>query len=154
MPLIILAALIGIPLIELYILIAVGGSIGAFSTIILCLLTAGIGLTLVRAQGLDLMRSIDGKVAADEPIGMDILHGLMLLVAGLVLMFPGFATDVLGGLLLLPPVRAALIRVGLVGHLMTFRSKQGGTKGSPGQRPTIIIEGDIVTNDEDQSGPR
>lgn len=108
--LLLLALVIGVPLIELYFLIQVGSEIGALSTIVLTLLTAVIGTWLVRMQGLGVLARVGRSMAADELPALDLMDGALLLVAGLFLLLPGFLTDALGFLLLVPPVRQWLIR--------------------------------------------
>lgn len=108
--LLLLALVIGVPLIELYVLIQVGSQIGALPTLVLTLLTAAIGIALVRRQGLGVLARVGRALAADELPALDLLDGVLLLVAGFFLLLPGFITDTLGFLLLVPPVRQWLIR--------------------------------------------
>lgn len=111
MPILLLLALVvGVPLIELYLLIEVGSEIGALPTILLTLLTAAIGTWLVRMQGLGVLARVARSLAADELPALELMDGALLLVAGLFLLLPGFLTDALGFLLLVPPVRHRLIR--------------------------------------------
>lgn len=110
---IILFVLIGFPLLELSILIEVGGDIGALSTIGLCILTAAVGLRLVKAQGMQVMARVQERTEQGEPIGIELVHGFFLLMAGIMLVFPGFVTDSFGILLLIPPVRQFLGTLGI-----------------------------------------
>lgn len=101
---------VGVPLLELYFLIQVGSEIGAIPTIGLSILTAVIGASLVRLQGFAvLMRVRDASQRGEVP-ALEMLHGALLLLAGLVLLLPGFFTDVIGFLLLVPALRRRLIR--------------------------------------------
>ncbi len=97
------------PLVELYVLIRVGAQIGAFSTILLCVLTAVIGGIIVRYQGLQLLWQARAQLAAGMPPMAATLHGAMLALAGVLLFVPGFVSDALGFLLLIPAVRRAII---------------------------------------------
>ncbi len=97
------------PLIELYVLIRVGASIGALSTILLCVLTAVLGGVIIRYQGLQLLWQARAQLAAGMPPMATTLHGAMLALAGLLLFVPGFVSDALGFLLLVPAVRRAII---------------------------------------------
>jgi len=108
--LLLLVPLIGAPLIELYFLIKVGSVIGALPTIALTLGTAALGIWLVRLQGLGVLARVGRSLAADELPALELMDGALLLVAGLFLLLPGFVTDALGFLLLVPPVRHRLIR--------------------------------------------
>ena len=109
MPLLLLI-LVGIPLLELYLLIQVGSEIGALPTIGLSILTAIIGTYLVRVQGFAVLMRVRDMLDRDETPALEVLDGALLLIAGLMLILPGFLTDTLGFLLLIPPLRRLLIR--------------------------------------------
>jgi len=98
------------PLIELYFLIQVGSVIGALPTILLSILTAVIGGYLVRMQGLKVLMRVRSMLDRGETPALELLDGAVLLLCGFALMLPGFITDVVGFVLLIPPVRQALIR--------------------------------------------
>ena len=100
---------IGAPLVELYLLIQVGSRIGALSTISLCLFTAALGGILVRWQGLSVLMRVRETLGRDEVPALELLEGAAILIAGVLLMLPGFVTDTLGFLLLVPPLRQALV---------------------------------------------
>lgn len=100
---------IGLPLIELYILIQVGAEIGAFSTILLSVLTAVLGAWLVRHQGFSVLRRVRELLDRHELPAIEVVDGALLLVAGLCLLLPGFVTDSFGFMLLIPPLRRILI---------------------------------------------
>jgi UPF0716 protein FxsA len=101
---------IGVPLIELYLLIQVGSEIGALPTIGLSVLTAILGAYLVRLQGFSVLRRVYEMMDRDEVPALEVMDGALLLMAGLMLLLPGFLTDALGFLLLIPPLRRLLIR--------------------------------------------
>ena len=107
--LIFLTIFIGAPLVELYLLIQVGSRIGALSTISLCLFTAALGGLLVRWQGLSVLMRVREALGREEVPALELLEGAAILIAGVLLMLPGFVTDTLGFLLLIPPLRQALI---------------------------------------------
>ncbi len=96
---------IGLPLIELYLLIKVGAHLGAVPTIGLAILTALIGTWLVRRQGFGVLMRVREAMAQDQVPALELLDGALLLVAGLFLLLPGFLTDAVGFLLLIPPLR-------------------------------------------------
>ncbi|MCU7959655.1 MAG: FxsA family protein [gamma proteobacterium symbiont of Bathyaustriella thionipta] len=104
-----LLVLISVPMIELYVLISVGSEIGAFSTIALTLFTAALGIWLVRLQGLGTALRAREAMARGETPAMEMMEGALLSVAGFMLLFPGFISDSLGFLLLLPPLRKWLV---------------------------------------------
>ena len=100
---------VGATLLEIFVFIEVGSAIGAWSTIALIMLTAIVGLSLVRIQGLQTLMEAQRKVNLGEPPAREMLAGIMLAMSGVLLLLPGFVSDLGGVLLLLPPVRAALI---------------------------------------------
>lgn len=101
--------LVGVPLVELYLLIQVGSEIGALPTIGLSILTAVIGTFLVRVQGFSILLRVRETVDRGEVPAIEVLDGALLLIAGVLLLLPGFITDALGFLLLVPPLRRFLI---------------------------------------------
>lgn len=129
---------VGIPLLELYLLIQVGSEIGALPTIGLTILTALIGGILVRMQGFAVLMRVRGAMARDEVPALDMLEGALLLVAGLMLLLPGFFTDAVGFLLLVPALRRWLVLryVRIVPH--TVEGYARGEDSGP-----RVIEGDF-----------
>lgn len=101
---------ITIPLVELYFLIQVGGEIGALPTIALSVLTALIGGTLVRLQGIGVLMRVRRTAESGGVPALELMDGVALLFAGFALLLPGFFTDAVGFLLLIPPVRHRLMR--------------------------------------------
>jgi UPF0716 protein FxsA len=101
---------VGAPLIELFFLIQVGSVIGALPTILLSILTAVIGGWLVRLQGLGVLMRVRATMERGETPALELLDGAVLLLCGFALLLPGFITDAVGFLLLIPPLRQALIR--------------------------------------------
>lgn len=102
-----LFAFIGVPVLEIYLFISIGGEIGVFNTLGVVVLTAIVGAWLTRSQGMAVLARIqqatgEGRVPADE-----LVEGALILLAGAVLLTPGFFTDACGFLLLIPPTRAA-----------------------------------------------
>lgn len=98
------------PLVEMYMLIEVGSRIGAWPTIGLVVLTAVIGVALLKRQGLRTLRSAQDRLAGGEVPAAEVVEGLLLAVAGALLLTPGFATDAAGFLALVPAVRARVAR--------------------------------------------
>lgn len=108
MPLILLLIIVSVPIVELMLLIEVGRYIGAVYTVGLVILTAAIGVTLVRLQGLSAMQRAQASLDENRlPVGAA-ADGVFLLFAGGLLLFPGFITDAIGLLLLIPVVRRRL----------------------------------------------
>jgi len=99
------ALFILLPLAELYLLIEVGSGIGGFSTIALCLLTAALGGILVRHQGMRTLLQAKELMDQGQPPAEQMLHGVMIAISGVMLFIPGFITDLIGFLLLIPIIR-------------------------------------------------
>ena len=97
------------PIIEIYLLIQVGQVIGAGWTIFLVVFTAVIGVWLLRIQGLSTLTRAQQKLQHNELPAREILEGMGLVVAGALLLTPGFFTDTVGFLLLFPPTRIWLV---------------------------------------------
>ena len=101
----VLIALILVPVVEIYLFIKIGGQIGAFNTISLIFLTAIIGVFYARYEGLNTLRSGFSQLIKNEAPIYDIISGAAIAFAALLLIIPGFATDLLGFLLILPLTR-------------------------------------------------
>lgn len=108
MPIIIVLLFIGIPMLELSVLIDVGTEIGVFGVVGLTILTAAVGLYLVRQQGLKVMQDMQEATRSGQPAGAALVHGFFIAVAGVLLFLPGFITDAIGALFLVPPIRMLL----------------------------------------------
>lgn len=109
MPLLLLV-LIGVPIIEIALFIEVGGYIGLWPTLATILVTAVIGAGLVRAQGLATLAKAQAEVDAGRPPVRELFDGVCILIAGALLLTPGFMTDALGLALLVPGFRSVLGR--------------------------------------------
>ena len=107
---ILLLLFIFVPIIEIGLFIQVGGFLGLWPTIALVLVTAFVGASLVRSQGIQTLMSVQGRLQQGEMPAQQILEGVMLAVAGVLLLTPGFMTDALGMLVLLPAPRAAIAK--------------------------------------------
>lgn len=132
-------ALLLIPLVELYVLISVGGVIGALPTILLTLFTAVVGAWLMRSQGLMTLQRLQAQLAMGEPPQQSLVEGGLILLGGMLLLIPGLITDALGFALLIPPLRKKLAE--------RFVVRRFGP-GAAGYRTTVIIDGEVVDRDE------
>ncbi len=104
-----------VPLAELFVLIQVGGQIGALPTIAILVADSILGSLLLRSQGREAWRRFNAALAAGRPPAREVLDGGLVIFGGAFLITPGFLTDLVGLALLLPPTRA-LVRRALVGH--------------------------------------
>ena len=101
----VLILILSIPLIEIYLFIKIGSAIGAINTICLILLTAIVGVTYARYEGFNTLKSGISQLVKNEVPIYEIVSGAALTFAAILLIIPGFATDVLGLLLIIPITR-------------------------------------------------
>ena len=135
----VLLFIIGIPLIEIYLMIKVGSVIGAFNTIFLIFFTAITGIYFAKLEGLNAIRSGFGQIINNEIPIYEIISGAALAFAALLLIIPGFLTDVIGFLLIIPFTRKFFIKF--------ISSKYKKTKITED-----FIEGDAIeTTDQDKN---
>ncbi|MGV6818641.1 MAG: FxsA family protein [Thiotrichales bacterium] len=151
-----------VPIIELYLLIKVGSWIGVFPTILIVILTAAIGTWLLRQQGGVMLRRYQQTLAAGKMPAQEMIEGLALVFGGALLLTPGFFTDAIGFLCLLPPTRQFMIRAilsrvkfNMVGAASSsvFTQRRGTashdtTKRHQDQGRTI--EGEYTVEDQDK----
>ena len=105
-----LLAIIGIPAIEIYLFIKVGSQIGAFNTILLIFITAFFGVFYARYEGFNTLKSGMSQMVRNELPVYEIISGAALAFAALLLILPGFATDLIGLLIIFPPTRKLIFR--------------------------------------------
>ena len=122
--------LVAVPLVELYVLIVVGGHLGALTTVALVVATACLGAVLLRMQGLNTVQRIQASLERRQLPAIELLEAAMLLFAGALLLTPGFVTDVVGFAALVPRWRAALA------NLIAVRMVAGAVI----QRPVIDVD--------------
>ena len=106
----ILLAIIGIPIIEIYLFIKVGSQVGAFNTILLIFVTAFFGIIYARYEGFNTLRSGMSQIVKNELPVYEIVSGAALAFAALLLILPGFATDLLGLFIIFPPTRKLIFK--------------------------------------------
>ena len=97
--------ILALPILEIATFILVGGQIGVLPTLGLTLLATLAGGLLLRIQGFGAMRRIQAEMAAGRDPGRQMAHGAMIMLAGILLLLPGFISDIVGLLLFIPPVR-------------------------------------------------
>jgi UPF0716 protein FxsA len=137
---------VGIPLIELYFLIQVGSEIGAFSTIFLTVFTALLGGWMVRKQGFSTIMRVRETMERGEVPALEMMEGSVLLVCGVLLLLPGFITDAVGFIFLIPPLRRWLLSAGLKGAGIMHPVKPG--RSAQPQDAKRIIEGEFQRHDD------
>ncbi|MCU7914684.1 MAG: FxsA family protein [Candidatus Thiodiazotropha sp. (ex Gloverina cf. vestifex)] len=148
--LIFLLLFVGIPLTELYFLIKVGSQIGAFPTIFLTIFTALVGGMMVRAQGFSTLMRVREMMDRGETPAIEVMEGAVLLVCGILLLLPGFITDVVGFIFLVPPIRRWLLTVSLQGSGIL---RPLHPEPPAAQHKQDVIEGEFQ-REEDDASPR
>ena len=127
--------IIGIPAIEIYLMIKVGGIIGALNTILLIFFTAITGVYFAKIAGLSTLRSGFNQLIKNEIPIYEIISGAALAFAAFLLILPGFLTDIVGFLLIIPTTRKVFIKL-ITAKFNTWKNKDN------------IIEGTIDEKDE------
>lgn len=144
-----------VPLGEIFLLIEIGSIIGGLETIALCLGTAALGTFFLRQQGLRTLNRARQNMDQQKLPAIELLEGVALLVGGVLLLTPGFVTDFLGFLCLLPPTRRWMVSL-VVGRLVIRYGPPGGPGGphETGQGPVYrdreghrVIEGEFERRD-------
>jgi UPF0716 protein FxsA len=139
-----------IPLVEIWFLIVVGGVVGALPTVALVVLTAVIGAALARHQGLATLQRLQATIARGEAPAIEMLEGVLLLVGALLLLTPGFFTDALGFICLIPVTRRALAWWGV--KRFTLVTPAGPAQETPGPaHRSRTIEGEFHREDDKTS---
>ena len=105
-----LILIIGIPIIEIYLFIKIGSQIGAFNTILLIIITAIVGVLYVRYEGFNTLKSGISQLVKNELPVYEIISGATLAFAAFLLILPGFATDLIGILLVIPITRKLILK--------------------------------------------
>ena len=131
--------LIGLPALEIFLMIEIGGRVGAFNTIALIFLTAIIGVYFAKIQGIQTLRSGMVNLYQNKIPVYEMMSGASIAIAALLLIVPGFFTDFIGFLLLIPLTRKVVFRV-------TFRNKNEVSINNEED----AIDGEIVDNKKDE----
>ncbi|GGY57505.1 membrane protein FxsA [Bacterioplanes sanyensis] len=157
MPLFIFFILVS--LLEIYVLIQVGSLIGALATVALVVLTAVVGVTLLRAQGLATLMRARARMEQGSLPAEELAEGFLLAMAGATLLTPGFVTDALGFALLVPRVRKKLLQsamkllkpnVMMGGNVYEGQARPHAGQDNQAHASGRVIEGDYQRQDEEQ----
>ena len=124
-----LLLIVSIPLIEIYLFIKIGSQIGVFNTISLILITAFIGVIYARYEGFNTLKSGMSQLVKNELPIYEIISGAALTFAALLLILPGFATDLIGLLIIFPPTRKLLLKKVSVKYSKNNQTKQDFING-------------------------
>lgn len=149
--LILIGLFVLVPAAEIAVFIAVGKAIGILPTILLTFATAIAGASLMRRQGLETLARLRAEMDMGRVPGETLGHGGMILLAGMLLLVPGFLTDVIGLLLFLPPVRRLVWRLLSRGMTVTVVGAGQARNGPRGPRVVDLEPGAYRRTDD---GPR
>ncbi len=160
MAIFILFAFIAIPIVEIAVFIEIGGRLGVFNTVAMVVITAFIGTWLLRSQGLRTLHRAQESMGRNIFPVSEVFDGLCLLVAGALLLTPGFVTDAIGFLLFIPPFRLVLrhwimIWLSRSGRADIWVDGNAGFPGGPGDK-SDTIDGQFheVDPDDNDNGGR
>jgi len=147
--------LLVIPLAEIAAFIVIGREIGVLWTLAMVFFTAVLGSVLLRVQGFGIVNRIRTEMEAGRMPGRELVHGVMILVAGILLLTPGFITDAMGFLLFIPAVRDAGWRF-LRSRITIVSSggyRSGGASTRRGEKPTIDLDESEFERDPNRDSP-
>ena len=131
---------IGLPALEIFLLIKIGGQVGALNTVALIFLTAIIGIYFAKLQGIQTLKSGMVNLYQNKMPVYEMMSGASIAIAALLLIIPGFFTDLIGFLLLIPFTRKILFRLTFKNKPMTDIKKKSDT-----------IDGEVIDNKKDDS---
>lgn len=153
---ILLIAFLAVPILEIYLLFQVGGVIGAGWTILIVIATAILGASLLRQQGLATWSRLNQSIAQGQLPPTVLVEGIFLLLSGAFLLTPGFFTDAIGFLFLIPTVRikfaAYLLRRGLfvAGSMSSATFTQSTTSHTGGSHRSKIPESNVIEGEYEE----
>jgi UPF0716 protein FxsA len=133
---------VAVPIAELIVIVLVGNAIGVWPTIALLIVDSLLGSVLMRSQGRTAWRRFNAALTAGRPPAREVLDGALVIFGGALLLTPGFLSDILGLLLLLPPSRALVRRV-LVARLAHRMALSAAASYSAGARRRPRRNGDV-----------
>jgi UPF0716 protein FxsA len=133
-----------IPFVEIYLLLKVGGIIGAFPTIFLVVFTAVLGTWLLRQQGFATFQRLQANLAQGTIPAYEMIEGPIILVGGILLLTPGFITDILGLACLIPPLRRKIAQYVIENHLV----QTGGQFQWGKPKDKDVLEGEFRKEDD------
>lgn len=139
-----------VPIIEITLFVQIGGAIGLGWTLLVILATAMLGAHAIRRQGIDALARAQTQMATGKPPVGEIVHGVLILMAGILLLTPGFMTDALGFLLLFPATRLLVLELAagfILPKLFSGFSVRRGSTQNPADAK--IIDGDYRVEDPD-----
>lgn len=154
---VLMLAFLGLPLLEIAVLIQVGELIGFWPTLGLLILSAAFGMMVIREQGLSMVTRMFDAMGEGRFAFASIVESYAVIVAGGLLIIPGFITDAMGLALLVPPLRRLILRAvlpGLVGRRRDPMAQGAEARRSSEPAQPIVIEGTFQRLDDDKDTKR
>ena len=149
LPTLLVLLFVGVPLLEVYVLVQIGQEIGAWWTILLLVLASVVGTWLVRREGGRAWRALTTALQTGRMPHRELADGALILVGGTLMLTPGFVSDAVGVLLILPvtrPVTRRLLAQAVARRLLASESRRDVRRPGPaGERP--VIRGEVVDDD-------
>lgn len=146
-----------VPVIEIYLFIKVGGLIGAGNTILIIIVTAIVGAAMLRSQGMQTLARIQQSLQQFQLPAMEMMEGVLIVIGGAFLLTPGFFTDSIGFLCLVPATRRIFVGlvIGIFGNIFSVSRRkssyfQSSVKPSSGNKKSRIIEGEFTEEPDDK----
>lgn len=139
----------GVPLLEIYVLVQVGQVVGPWWTILLLVLAGALGAWLVRREGSRAFRAFTAALSAGRVPAREIADGLLVLTGGILMLTPGFLTDLVGIVLILPftrPVFRRLLTRVVAARMTVAPPRRNDTRPRPGPGGPVV-EGEVVDDD-------
>ncbi len=160
MPALLVAALVIVPIVEIWVLLQVGQLLGVLQTVVLLVVMSLLGAYLLRREGARTWRAFRTALASGRLPAAEVADGALVILGGALLLTPGFATDILGLLCVLPPTRAVLRRLltRQVARRLTVGAVLGAGRGPSSSRrrpsrPSTVVDGEVVCPADDPGRP-
>jgi UPF0716 protein FxsA len=141
--LLIIALVVVAPLLELYVIVQVGGHIGLLPTVALLIAVSAVGTSLIKREGIKVYREFVAAIQRGEEPAEQLVHGVCLLGSGVLMLAPGFVSDIVAIALLVPPIRALIVRLVLrrsSAKVTVIRATHSG--------PIVEVKGQITTSQD------
>ena len=141
--LLIIALVVVAPLLELYVIVQVGGHIGLLPTVALLIAVSAVGTSLIKREGIKVYREFAAAIQRGEEPDEQLVHGVCLLGSGVLMLAPGFVSDIVAIALLVPPIRALIVRLVLrrsSAKVTVIRATHSG--------PIVEVKGQITTSQD------
>ena len=156
MPALLVAALVVVPIVEIWVLLQVGQWLGVLPTVVLLVVMSLLGAYLLRREGARTWRAFRTALTSGRLPAAEVADGALVIFGGALLLTPGFATDAFGLLCVVPPSRAVLRRLltRQVARRLSVGAVLGGARGpSSRRRPSTVVDGEVVRPPDDPGHP-